>query len=319
MLNQAAGKRELARAGVTIVAGLIILGLFIIAFGGHRFWEKLDHYVIRFNGVKNLDVGRPVKYAGINVGRVLEIDVDKDDPGLVLVVIGLKDGFTVYEGTMASISQKGIVGDNFVLLNLSRKAGPPLPPGSEIPQEPTPDFMEVAASMATMAAKLEPKISEIADSLRELLNTDNRKQVQNILVEMNGLLKEAHGMIGGLNSDFKGVAHDARDGIRETRQLVSETRQNLNAAINNLNAAITGVHGDTAVTLKVLRTQVEAVGASVTDLSGQLQKDLDYDQRVVEEILDNTAELTHNLKVLTQSLKERPWQVIYPPDDRMKE
>lgn len=319
MLNQAAGKRELARAGVTVVTGLIILGLFIIAFGGHRFWEKLDHYIIRFNGVKNLDVGRPVKYAGINVGRVLEIEVDKDDPGLVLVVIGLKDGFTVYDGTMASISQKGIVGDNFVLLNLSRKAGPALPPGSEIPQEPTPDIMEVAASMATMAAKLEPKISEIADSLRELLNTDNRKQVQGILVEMNGLLKDAHGMIGGLNSDFKGVAHDARDGIRETRQLVSETRQNLNAAINNLNAAITGVHGDTATTLKVLRTQVEAVGVSVTGLSGQLQKDLDYDQRVVEEILDNTAELTHNLKVLTQSLKERPWQVIYPPDDRMKE
>ncbi|UZP66552.1 MlaD family protein [Desulfovibrio mangrovi] len=319
MLNKAAGKKELIRAAITVVAGLFILGLFIIAFGGHRFWEKLDTYVIRFNGVKNLDVGRPVKYAGINVGRVLEIAVDGEDPSLVRVVVGLQEGFTVYEGTMASISQKGIVGDNFVLLNLSRKAGPPLKPGSEIPPELTPDLMELAASMATMAANLQPKISEIAESLRELLNNDNRQQVQNILSETTAVLKEAHQMVGSMNTDVRTMTQEASAGIRETREFIGETRQNMNAAMNNLNSAITGVHGDTAATLQALRSQIGAVGGSITTLSNQLQKDLDYDQRQVEEILDNTAELTHNLKVLTQSLKERPWQVIYRPDDRKKE
>lgn len=315
MLNQAAGKKDFVRASLTVFAGLCILGLFIIAFGGHRFWESLDTYVIRFNGVKNLDVGRPVKYAGINVGRVLEINVDAEDPGLVRVVIGLKDQFTVYEGTTASISQKGIVGDNYVLLNLSGKAGPPIRPGSEIPPDSTPDLMEVAASMAHLAADLTPKMSEIADSLRELLKTDNRRQLENILKEMNTFVKDANKAMHELNGEFKDVAEGAGKGITETRALIN----NMNTTVNTLNGAIKSVQGDSALTMTVVRNQMDAVGTAITVLSNQLQKDLDYDQTQLDEILGNTADLTHNLKVLTQSLKERPWQIIYRPDDRQKE
>jgi len=315
VLNQQAGKKDFVKAGVTVIAGLCILGLFIIAFGGHRFWEALDTYIIRFNGVKNLEVGRPVKYAGINVGRVLEIEVDNDNPALVRVVVGLREGFTVYEGTRASISQKGIVGDNFVLLNLSGKAGPALRPGSLIPPEAAPDFMEVASAMASVATELKPKLAEIADSLRELLKTDNRRQIEDILAQMATLVHNADTVL----KEFGSVAGEAGKGIRETRALVGEVRQGLGSTMTSLNSAIEGVHGDTTQTLAVLRTQVAAVGGALTALSGQLQRDLDYDQNELEEILDNTAELTHNLKVLTQSLKERPWQVIYRPDDRQME
>lgn len=319
MLNKAAADKDSIRAIATVVAGLCILGLFIIAFGGHRFWESLDHYVIRFNGVKNLEVGRPVKYAGINVGRVLEIDVDTDNPALVRVVVGLKEGFVVYGGTAASISQKGLVGDNFVLLNLSGKAGAPLAPGSEIPQENTGDFMEVAAQMATLASDLKPKLNDIADSLRELLKTDNRRQIETILTEMGTLVRDADTVLRNLDTRVTNVSGEAEQGIRETRALVQELRSGMGETVRAMNTAITDVHGDTAKTLAVLRTQVEAVGGTMTMLGTQLQKDLDYDQRQLEEILDNTADLTHNLKVLTQSLKERPWQVIYRPDDRQTE
>lgn len=319
MLNQTAGKRELARAGVTLFAGLCVLGLFIIAFGGHRFWERLDEYAIRFNGVKNLDVGRPVKYAGINVGRVLSIDVDKDDPALVRVVVGLHEGFTVYQGTKASISQKGLVGDNFVLLNLSGKAGPPLPVGSEIPPDATPDLMEVAASMAGLAADLQPKLSEIADSLRALLNTDNRRQVEEILKEVTVLVKDANSAIRSMDKEFRGLAREAGAGIAETRALVGEVRSGMQTTMGTVNTAVTDTRQDLALTLEVLRVQTAAVGGAVTELTRQVQHDLDYDQARLEEILENTAELTRNLNVLTRSLRERPWQIIYRPDDSKKE
>lgn len=326
MLNQATGKKDLVKALITIVLGLLILGLFIIAFGGHRFWEKLDTYTIHFRGVKNLSVGRPVKYAGIEIGRVLDITVDPKNPGLILVELGIEEGFTVYEGTRASISQKGLVGDNYVLLNLSGTAGDPLPVGADIPPDDTPDLMEVASSMASLANSLEPKLAEIAENLAKLLRSDNRVKIEEILHEVSTLVTTANTSMQQISSDVSGMTRETTLTVQEARTAVNSVQGDLRTALANLNTtihtmdnAITSVHGDAGETLKVLRLQVAGIGGSVTELTQQLQRDLDYDQQMVEEILDNTAELTHNLRILTQSLKERPWQILYPPDERLNE
>lgn len=316
MLNQATGKQDLIKAGITIVLGLIILGLFIIAFGGHRFWESLDSYYIKFNGVKNLSVGRPVKYAGINVGRVLSIDVDPANPGLIQVEIGVDEDFTIYQGTRASVTQKGLVGDNYILLNLSGKAGGPLPEHSVLPSYHAADMMETAAAMANMARELTPKLSEIASSLATLLNATNRQQISTLLAEVKELVTTTNQSLTDLSSEYVRVAKEAQAGVGETRLLVKELRGETKQAMRSLTGSVNRLEGESVTTLKALATQTNAVGSAVESLTKQLQQDLDYDQAQLEEILDNTADLTHNLKVLSQSLKERPWQIIYRPEDK---
>ncbi len=319
MLNQKTGKKDLVRAAVTLAAGLCILAFFIIAFGGVRFWEKLDNYVILFTSVKNLDEGRPVKYAGIDVGRVLSIQVDPVNPGLVRVVVGIAKDFVVHEGTTAAISQKGLVGDNYVLLSLTGAVGPAIPPGGEIPRDTTPDIMEVVGSVATLVVELKPKLTQIADSLTQLLNSDNRARMEELLAQLSELARAAHGALGTLDNDLRNVAHGAERGITETRAMVRDIHTGLNATVANLNAAISGVHGDAAATLALLREQTRTVGDSLASVSGQMEQDWAFDQRRVEDILENAVQVTENLRVLTESLKERPWQILYPPDNAMKE
>lgn len=99
VLNPKSTVRDAVKAVATLAIGLAVLGLFVVLLGGHRFWEKLDAYVITFSSVRDLTPGRPVKFAGLEIGRVQKIAIDPDDPSRVKVVIGVNHDFVLYGGT----------------------------------------------------------------------------------------------------------------------------------------------------------------------------------------------------------------------------
>ncbi|MFV0423017.1 MAG: MlaD family protein [Oleidesulfovibrio sp.] len=310
MLNKQDNKKEVIKAALTLLLGLVVLGLFIVAFGGHRFWETLDTYSIRFLTVKDLSVGRPVKYAGINIGRVLEIDVDSQDPAQIRVVIGVKEGFTVYEGTVASITQKGLVGDNYVLLSLAAAPGNVLPVQSEIPPDTSTSIFEAAASVGQLVRELQPRLISIADNLDTLLVTVNKQNMGEVAQNLNTVLQTADNSIKTLTSEISAVSKETAAGIREARAVMRK----LDGGVDNANAAM----HSTNQAMLAIKTQTEAVGTMMTRLGSQLGTDLEYDQVQVEEILRNTRELTHNLNMLSRSLRDRPWQVIFHPSDEQQ-
>ena len=118
---------------MTLGAGLLVLAVFMVVLGGNWFWEKYDSFDIRFRSVKDLNTGRPVKYAGLDVGRVEAIVLDPKDPRFIRVRIGVHRDFPLYKGTVARIAQKGLVGDYYVLLEIRGEPGERLAPLSDIP------------------------------------------------------------------------------------------------------------------------------------------------------------------------------------------
>ena len=68
------------------------------------------------------------KFAGLEIGRVQRIFVDPDDPSRIKVIIGVNHDFALHGGTFAIISQKGLVGDNYIMLDLDPPVGPVLAP-----------------------------------------------------------------------------------------------------------------------------------------------------------------------------------------------
>lgn len=307
MLDRKHTTKEMVRSGLTITLGLAVLGLFIVAFGGHRFWEKLDTYHIRFLTVKDLSVGRPVKYAGINIGRVLDISVDKMDPGQVHVTIGVQQDFAVYQGTVASITQKGLVGDNYVLLSLKARPGQKLPVQSEIPADTSTSIFEAAASVGHLVQELHPKLVRIADSLDILLATINSQDMAGVTRNMNAVLHNAAQGIKTMTTEIQAVSGDARQGIREARNVMRTVQGSAHKADEALES--------TRLAMEAVRMQTETLGGMLTALSGRFEENMEYDQAQVEEILRNTRELTENLNLLSRSLRDRPWQIIFHPDE----
>lgn len=302
MLDERGNRKEYVKAGLTLALGLAILSVFMVVLGGHWFWENLVTYDVRFATVKDLVTGRPVKYGGMDVGRVQSIVLDPDDPRLIRVVLGVKADFPLYQGTTARIAQKGLVGDFYVFLELDGPPGPRLAPGSAIPAARTMDMQELAAVAGDLLQDVKPKIDAIADNIDRLLSPQNVELVNRMLKQGPGLLTETKEAVESFRADWARLVQKG-----ETAATA------LDKTLARAEAAVGSVESELRLTLEEIRRHTDTAGK----VAAELRVSLDYDQRQVEQILENLNRTSRDLKDLTSRVKERPWQVIRPPKEGM--
>jgi phospholipid/cholesterol/gamma-HCH transport system substrate-binding protein len=308
-------RMDMIKAGLTILLGLGILGLFVVALGGHRFWEDLDRYTTHFGTVKDLSVGNAVKYAGIGVGRVVDIRVDQDDPARIVVEMGVETGTPLYEGTTAEISQKGLVGDNYVLLVPSEPLGDKLAPGAVLPSREVPGMNELTASVAELIETLQPRLERIAQGMESLVGEDSKNQLK-------GLLADARQTLADMRTQLDMVGTETRMTLQDGRRTMAAMEQSVNATVAGFQQFLDGAGGQWAgtmqeaqLTLSEARGQMDAITAEIGSLSSQLQEDLSFDQEQVELLLMEMQDLVNELQRFSRSMRERPWQILHRPQE----
>ncbi len=298
MLDERGKKKEYFKAGAALFLGLVILSACMVILGGHWFWEKLETYHVRFVTVKDLVTGRPVKFGGMDIGRIQSIELDPDDPRYIRVTLGVQKDFPLYSGTKARISQKGLVGDYYVFLDLQQEPGPRLEPGSEIPAARTMDMQELAAVAGDLLADIKPKIDDIARNINELLSTENVELVGRMLKQGPGLLDETKAAVDDFRKDWAALAEKGREAVGT-----------LDKTLVRAETAVGTVEEELRKTLELFRAETARAGK----VADAVHVSLNYDQEQVEVILANLNRTSRDLKDLMSRLKERPWQVLRPP------
>jgi len=118
-------------------ARYILVGLFtlfsLLAGLGFILWlakVQLDRtyaqYDIVFDTVAGLGQASVVRYNGVNVGQVLTIALDEEDPSLVRVRIEIDASTPVRTDTMATLASQGVTGVSYVALEGGRADAPRL-------------------------------------------------------------------------------------------------------------------------------------------------------------------------------------------------
>jgi len=114
---------------VTIAIIILILGTLWLARGGLKSGYPLH---TRFLWGQNLKQGQPVLLAGVSIGYVGDVALQRD--GHLDVLLRIDDGYTVPKGSVATVKPIGIFGDVAVALT------PPIPvpaasyaPGDNVP------------------------------------------------------------------------------------------------------------------------------------------------------------------------------------------
>jgi len=105
-------KAQKVRLGIFIITISIILLVFLVLVAGNKLIEKRDNYFILYKdvSVNGLQIGSQVKYHGINIGRVDEINIDKDDVRNVIVSLSIKQGTPIKNDVKATLAPVGITG-----------------------------------------------------------------------------------------------------------------------------------------------------------------------------------------------------------------
>ena len=84
---------------------------FVLWYTDAKDSRDFELYEVYFAGsVSGLDRGSPVRYLGVDVGRVRRLDIDRDNPGRVVAVVEVDRSAPISSATRASLGLQGVTG-----------------------------------------------------------------------------------------------------------------------------------------------------------------------------------------------------------------
>ncbi len=103
--------------GVFVLIGMACLGYLTVKLGKMELFRSEGYTVsARFASVAGLKTGAGVEIAGVQVGKVTGITLDKDYSARVSMQIG--EGVALSDDSIASVKTSGLIGDKYISISL---------------------------------------------------------------------------------------------------------------------------------------------------------------------------------------------------------
>jgi phospholipid/cholesterol/gamma-HCH transport system substrate-binding protein len=102
--------------GIFVLIGIICVGYLTVRLGKME-WFGVDHYSVsaQFQSISGLNNGASVEVAGVQIGKVDSISLDKEEMAAV-VKMKIQKGVVLTDDVIASIKTAGLIGDKYIKL-----------------------------------------------------------------------------------------------------------------------------------------------------------------------------------------------------------
>ncbi|HLF66265.1 MAG TPA: MlaD family protein [Gammaproteobacteria bacterium] len=176
--------------GIVVILSITATFMFFIWLAGGPNKSQYTQVMIYFPGsVSGLSVGSPVRYRGVDVGKVKTIELDPQMPDQVHVLVDVLKATPLQQDMRANLQMMGITGLSFIELTGDGTHKAPL-----MHQENEPYLIIYGSESALEKVmndipKLMDSYSDVAYSILETLNAENRKELSETLKEINAFSK----------------------------------------------------------------------------------------------------------------------------------
>jgi phospholipid/cholesterol/gamma-HCH transport system substrate-binding protein len=295
--------------GAFVVLVLFMASSFVFWYTGEHQQRSYQRYEIYFRGtVSGLTQGAPVRYLGVDVGKVWRVLLDPKERNRVEVIADIDSSAPVDGRTLASLNLQGITGLLYVDLERDEKAGVPTPlaAGNEYPiirSKPS-DFDLLLASLPALATRT----VELVDRFNRVLSDENMRAFTETLdnarrasAVLPGSLHEVQLLIVDLrrtSEEIQAAAADVRELSRKASPEVEATLANVRHLTERL--ADTSDHLD------------QFVAENQPNFTRFTRQSLPQ----FEQLLRESRAAARDFRDLTRSLKENPAQLLYEAGEK---
>jgi phospholipid/cholesterol/gamma-HCH transport system substrate-binding protein len=291
---------------------LLVIGMavsFVLWYTNQQDKHIYLRYEIYFPGtVSGLTPGSPVRYLGVDVGKVARILIDPQQRNRVLVIADIEATAPIDGRTRASLSLQGITGLLFIDLKQYGKSTVPgvLADGLHYPVIPSApsDFDVLLSNLPQLTTHL----VELVDRVNQVFSDENVSAFRVTLD--NARLASEH--LPGTLREVKELVADARSAFQEVKGAAADLRAIEAQAAPDLESTLANmrhVSDRLAKTSDLLERFVADNEPVVTRFTHQSLPEF-------EQLLRESRQAARDFRDLSRSLKQNPSQLIYEPKYR---
>lgn len=248
--------------------------------------------------VTGLNLQAPVRFRGVDVGKVETIGFDAKDTRSILVRIGVRTDTPITRGTYARLGSQGVTGLTYVILD-DDGAKPQRLTAAESKEARIPVRQSFFDELSGVGKDLVADAGEVARRMSSLLSEGNQKQLLRTLAS----LEETANRVGTLALKVDPV-------LRDVPALTGDMRKTLASAdvlVSSMNKLALEL-ARRVDTLERVAKSADQVGGAAESLSGAaVGETLPRINTLIEEL----ARTSRNLDRLFTELNEQPASLVF--------
>jgi len=203
-----------------LVLGAVLIAVVLWLASGGAFQKKYDLYLaVEDESVAGLTPNAPVKFNGVDVGKVRDIRLDPTNPQRVSLLFAILRGTPIKEDTVAVLKTQGLTGIAYVELSGGARDSPPLlaTAGNEYPLIRTKPSL--SARLENVLTSVLAKLDSTSSSINALLSEENRAAFKSALADIAVVSRTIAARKGAIDAGIASAARTFDNGARATAQL----------------------------------------------------------------------------------------------------
>ena len=286
-------------AFVLILSALLIGGTLWLASGG-TLHKKIDLYLaVEDESVAGLSVNAPVKYNGVDVGKVQKIQFDNGNPDRVTLLLALLHLTPIRQDTVAVLKTQGLTGIAYVELSNTGTSAPLLlqTAGSPYP---------VIRTKPSLSARLENVLTTVLASLNS-----TSKHVNALLSDQN----QEH--FKSTLTDLATITHT----IALKKEAINNSLRNADVALANTSrltaqaGPVLDQIGQSAASIKTMGRDVSSTSIEARKSLGSIRADLkdlsDVSLPQLDTLIGELTALSASMRHLSEQTERNPGSLLF--------
>jgi phospholipid/cholesterol/gamma-HCH transport system substrate-binding protein len=224
------------KVNYTFIGFLVLFGVSLML--GFTYWllkpsaedETQKYYIYFDESVLGLNIDAPVKYRGINVGKVARLRINPENSEQVEVLVTILGSTPIKSGTVAKLTAQGITGLSYINLTLGANDAPPLQAenGKRYPVIKTvPSFFE---NFEKSLGSVSNQLSSTLTKTETLLSDENQKQIALLLERSAGFMAKMEML---LDDETISHFHSAVKNLDQSSKQLNAMAPHIDALVEN--------------------------------------------------------------------------------------